>query len=47
MIKKLTKEQQEKIKALEEELGVELFPYAPYEKNDAGEYYKLLEDDRL
>lgn len=44
---RLTIQQQQKIKALEEELGIELTPNLKQENPIQGEYYQLFEDDRL
>jgi hypothetical protein len=43
----LNNKQQEKVKTLEEELGVELVPFTRGDKEKQGEYYDLHEDDRL
>ena len=43
----LNEKQREKVKTLEEELGVELVPFTKNDKEIQGDYYDLYEDDRL
>ncbi|MFC3882292.1 hypothetical protein ACFOU2_01620 [Bacillus songklensis] len=47
LIADLNDKQREKVRALEEELDVELVPFTRSDKEKQGEYYDLYEDDRL
>ncbi|WP_169907812.1 hypothetical protein [Priestia abyssalis] len=47
LIADLNDKQWEKIRTLEEELGVDLVPFTRSDEEIQGDYYELYEDDRL